>query len=196
GGSTTVLKERVDVLDGEVIGCSVMSCNALREFYAQATQDAKDEGVLLSLHLKATMMKVSDPIMFGHAVTVYYADVFEKHRQLFDELGVEPNNGIGDVYAKIETLPEPKRAEIEADIEAVYRMRPPLAMVDSDKGITNLHVPSNVIIDASMPAAIRASGKMWGPDGKLHDTKAMVPDRCDGGIYQAVIDDCKRRGAF
>ncbi|HEX6995590.1 MAG TPA: NADP-dependent isocitrate dehydrogenase, partial [Gammaproteobacteria bacterium] len=196
GGRTTVLKERVDVLDGEVIGSAVMSAKALREFYAKATQDAKDEGVLLSLHLKATMMKVSDPIMFGHAVTVYYEDVFKKHAQLFDELGVEPNNGIGDVYAKIESLPEAKRAEIEADIEAVYRKRPPLAMVDSDKGITNLHVPSNVIIDASMPAAIRAGGKMWGPDGQLHDTKAMIPDRCYAGIYQAVIDDCKRRGAF
>jgi len=196
GGGTTVLKERVDVLDGEVIASAVMSCGALREFYAKSTDDAKDEGVLLSLHLKATMMKVSDPIMFGHAVTVYYADVFEKHAQLFEELGVEPNNGIGDVYAKIEALPEAKRAEIEADIEAVYRKRPPLAMVDSDKGITNLHVPSNVIIDASMPAAIRAGGKMWGPDGQLHDTKAMIPDRCYAGIYQAVIDDCKRRGAF
>jgi len=196
GGRTTVLKERVDVLDGEVIGSSVMSAKALREFYAKATQDAKDEGVLLSLHLKATMMKVSDPIMFGHAVTVYYEDVFKKHAQLFDELGVEPNNGIGDVYAKIEALPEAKRAEIQADIDAVYRKRPPLAMVDSDKGITNLHVPSNVIIDASMPAAIRAGGKMWGPDGQLHDTKAMIPDRCYAGIYQAVIDDCKRRGAF
>ncbi len=196
GGRTTVLKERVDVLDGEVIGSAVMSAKALREFYASATQAAKDEGVLLSLHLKATMMKVSDPIMFGHAVTVYYEDVFTKHAALFDELGVEPNNGIGDVYAKIEALPEAKRAEIEADIEAVYRKRPPLAMVDSDKGITNLHVPSNVIIDASMPAAIRAGGKMWGPDGQLHDTKAMIPDRCYAGIYQAVIDDCKRRGAF
>src|SRR5690606_10106386 len=141
-------------------------------------------------------VKVSGPIMFGHAVTVYYEDVFTKHAALFDELGVEPNNGIGDVYAKIEALPEAKRAEIEADIEAVYRKRPPLAMVDSDKGITNLHVPSNVIIDASMPAAIRAGGKMWGPDGQLHDTKAMIPDRCYAGIYQAVIDDCKRRGAF
>src|SRR5690606_24318943 len=157
---------------------------------------AKEQGVLLSLHLKATMMKVSDPIMVGHAVTVYYRDVFEKHAALFEEIGVEPNNGIGDVYAKIESLPEAKRKEIEADIEAVYRVRPPLAMVDSDKGITNLHVPSNVIIDASMPAAIRASGKMWGPDGKLHDTKALIPDRCYAGIYQAVIDDCKRRGAF
>jgi isocitrate dehydrogenase len=196
GGRTTVLKERVDVLDGEVIASSVMSCKALREFYAKATEEAKDEGVLLSLHVKATMMKVSDPIIFGHAVTVYYADVFEKHAALFDEIGVEPNNGIGDVYAKLESLPEAKRAEIEADIEAVYRKRPPLAMVDSDKGITNLHVPSNVIIDASMPAAIRSSGKMWGPDGKLHDTKAMIPDRCYAGIYQAVIDDCKRHGAF
>src|SRR5690606_3706923 len=154
------------------------------------------QGVLLSLHLKATMMKVSDPIMFGHAVTVYYSDLFEKHAKLFAELGVEPNNGIGDLYAKLASVPEAQRAEIEADIDAVYRKRPRLAMVDSDRGITNLHVPSDVIIDASMPAAIRASGKMWGPDGKLHDMKAMIPDRCYAGIYQAVIDDCKLHGAF
>jgi len=195
-GNVTVLKPSVEVLDGEVVSMAAMSCRKLREFYDVETRRAKEQGVLLSLHLKATMMKVSDPIMFGHAVTVYYRDVFEKHAALFEEIGVEPNNGIGDVYAKIESLPEAKRKEIEADIEAVYRVRPPLAMVDSDKGITNLHVPSNVIIDASMPAAIRASGKMWGPDGKLHDTKALIPDRCYAGIYQAVIDDCKRRGAF
>lgn len=195
-GKTTVLKPDVDVLDGEVISTAAMSCRALREFYEAETNRAKAEGVLLSLHLKATMMKVSDPIMFGHAVSVYYRDVFDKHAALFDEIGVEPNNGIGDVYAKIEPLPADKRAEIEADIDAVYEARPPLAMVDSDKGITNLHVPSNVIIDASMPAAIRSSGKMWGPDGKLHDTKAMIPDRCYAGIYQAVIDDCKQHGAF
>ena len=196
GGAKTVLKESVDVLQGEVIAASVMSCRELRAFYAKETEDAKARGVLLSLHLKATMMKVSDPIMFGHAVTVYYEDVFGKHAPLFEELGVEPNNGIGDVYAKLEGLPEDRRAKIEADIEGVYTARPPLAMVDSDKGITNLHVPSNVIIDASMPAAIRSSGRMWGPDGKLHDMKAMIPDRCYAGIYQAVIDDCKRNGAL
>ncbi|HEX7081429.1 MAG TPA: NADP-dependent isocitrate dehydrogenase [Gammaproteobacteria bacterium] len=195
-GEKHVLKDRVEVLDGETIAAAVMSCRELRAFYEKEIDDAKSQGVLLSLHLKATMMKVSDPIMFGHAVTVYYRDVFEKYATLFDELGVEPNNGIGDVYAKIESLPREKRAAIEEEIGAVYRKRPPLAMVDSDKGITNLHVPSNVIIDASMPAAIRSSGKMWGPDGRLHDTKAMIPDRCYAGIYQAVIDDCKQHGAF
>jgi isocitrate dehydrogenase len=152
--------------------------------------------VLLSLHLKATMMKVSDPIMFGHAVTVFYKDVFDKHAAVFAELGVDPKNGVGDVYAKIVGLPDAQRAEIEADIQTVYAHRPELAMVDSDKGITNLHVPSNVIIDASMPAALRSSGKMWGPDGKLHDTKALIPDRCYAGIYQEVIDFCKKNGAF
>jgi isocitrate dehydrogenase len=152
--------------------------------------------VLLSLHLKATMMKVSDPIMFGHCVSVYYADVFAKQRAVLDELGVEPNNGIGDLYAKIKSLPDAQRAAIEADVQAVYKKQPELAMVDSSKGITNLHVPSDVIIDASMPAAIRSSGQMWGPDGKLHDMKAMVPDRCYAGIYQEVIDDCRKNGAF
>jgi isocitrate dehydrogenase len=141
-------------------------------------------------------MKVSDPIMFGHAVTVYYRDVFEKHAALFAELGVEPNNGIGDVYSRIAALPNAQRTEIEADIQAVYDSRPALAMVDSDKGITNLHVPSNVIVDASMPAAIRSSGQMWGPDGQLHDTRAMIPDRCYAGIYQEVIAFCKKHGAF
>jgi isocitrate dehydrogenase len=150
----------------------------------------------VSLHVKATMMKVSDPILFGHAVTIYYKDVFAKHAETFKQLGVEPNNGIGDVYAKIADLPAAKRKEIEADIEAVYRAQAPPAMVDSDKGITNFHVPSNVIIDASMPAAIRSSGKMWGPDGKLHDMKAMIPDRCYAGIYQVVLDDCRKNGAF
>jgi isocitrate dehydrogenase len=157
---------------------------------------ARQDDVLLSLHLKATMMKVSDPIMFGHAVTVYYSDVFEKHAALFADLGVEANNGIGDVYARIADLPDAQRAEIEADIQAQYESRPALAMVDSDKGITNLHVPSNIIIDASMPAAIRSSGQMWGPDGKLKDTRAMIPDRCYAGIYQEVIADCKKHGAY
>jgi isocitrate dehydrogenase len=174
----------------------MMSRRALQEFFAREIADAKDKGVLLSLHLKATMMKVSDPIMFGHAVTAYYKDVFAKHATLFDSLGVDPDNGIGDVYKKIQTLPAEIRAVIEADIQAVYATRPPLAMVDSSKGITNLHVPSDVIIDASMPAAIRASGQMWGPDGKLHDMEAMIPDRSYAGIYQATIDDCKQHGAF
>jgi isocitrate dehydrogenase len=195
-GQTQVLKEKVSLLAGEVMDAAVMNRKALRAFLEQQTEDAKAQGVLLSLHLKATMMKVSDPIMFGHAVTVYYQDVFEKHAATFTELGVDPNNGIGDVYAKIAKLPDDKRAEIEGDIQAVYQTRPEQAMVDSDKGITNLHVPSNVIIDASMPAALRSSGQMWGPDGKLHDMKAMIPDRCYGGIYQAVIDFCKANGAF
>jgi isocitrate dehydrogenase len=184
------------VLNDELVDATVMSCKALRSFYAKEIDAARDEDVLLSLHLKATMMKVSDPIMFGHAVTVYYRDVFEKHGELFDELGVDPRNGIGDVYAKIADLPPSQRKSIEADIQAVYETRPRMAMVDSDKGITNLHVPSNVIIDASMPAAIRSSGQMWGPDGKLADTKAVIPDRCYAGIYQAVIDFCRENGAF
>ncbi|GMR17049.1 MAG: NADP-dependent isocitrate dehydrogenase [Gammaproteobacteria bacterium] len=196
GGSATVLKEKTPVLAGEVIDAAVMSCAALREFYTAQIEDAHAAGVLLSLHLKATMMKVSDPIMFGHAVTLYYEDVFARHGALFDELGVEPDYGIGDVYDKISALPAQQRAAIEADIAAVYATRPALAMVDSDKGIGNLHVPSNVIVDASMPAAIRASGQMWGPDGKLHDTKMMIPDRSYAGIYQEVIDDCKAHGAF
>ncbi len=195
-GATTVLKESLALQAGEIIDAAVMSRSALRNFLAQQIEDAKANDVLLSLHLKATMMKVSDPIIFGHAVSVFYHDVFEKHAELFDELGIEANNGIGDVYAKIETLPEDQQAAIKADIEAVYLKRPKLAMVDSDKGITNLHVPSNVIIDASMPAAIRTSGKMWGPNGKLHDMKAIIPDRCYAGIYQATIDFCKEHGAF
>lgn len=195
-GSITILKEATPVIQGEVIDASVMSRHSLREFFARSTEDAKKEGVLLSLHLKATMMKVSDPIMFGHAVTVYYKDVFDKHASVFDRIGVEPNNGIGDVYSRIEELPADQQAEIRADIEAVYDTRPPLAMVNSDKGITNLHVPSDVIVDASMPAALRASGKMWGPDGELHDTKAMIPDRCYAGIYQEAFDFCKKNGAF
>ena len=196
GGEATVLKEAVPVQANEIIDASVMSCRKLRDFFEQATRDAKDEGVLLSLHMKATMMKVSDPIIFGHAVSVYYRDVFSKHAATFDKLGVDTRNGLGDVYAKIAQLPDEQRKEIEADIQAVYDKRPALAMVNSDKGITNLHVPSDIIIDASMPAALRSSGKMWGPDGKLHDTKAMIPDRNYAGIYQAVIDFCKQNGAF
>jgi len=196
GDGVTVLREAVPVLEDEVIDASVMNRDALRAFFAEEIDAAKTENVLLSLHLKATMMKVSDPIMFGHAVTVYYHDVFEKHAALFDDLGIDPNNGVGDVYAKIVGLPDAQRSEIEADIATVYESRPELAMVDSDKGITNLHVPSNVIIDASMPAAIRASGQMWGPDGKLHDTKALIPDRCYAGIYKRAVDFCRENGAF
>jgi isocitrate dehydrogenase len=195
-GEKTVLKDGIGVKEGDVIAGASLNRRALRDFYAKQIADAKAKGLLLSLHLKATMMKVSDPIMFGHAVEVYYQDVFKKHADTLREIGVEPNNGIGDLYTKMKGLPEAKRSEIEADLAAVYAARPELAMVDSSKGITNLHVPSDVIIDASMPAAIRASGQMWGPDGKLHDTKAMIPDRCYAGIYQEVIDDCRKNGAF
>jgi isocitrate dehydrogenase len=195
-GKATVLKPSVKVAPGDLLAAARMSRAALRQFFATAIDEAKAAGVLLSLHLKATMMKVSDPIMFGHAVKAYYKDVFDKHDALFATLGIDPDNGIGDVYAKIQALPADQRAAIEADIKAIYATRPPLAMVDSSKGITNLHVPSDVIVDASMPAAIRSSGQMWGPDGKLHDTKAMIPDRSYAGIYQVVIDDCKANGAF
>ena len=195
-GSETVLREQVPVLEGELVDSSRMDCAALGAFFAKEMDAARDEGVLLSLHLKATMMKVSDPIMFGHAVKVYYKDVFEKYGDVFDSIGVDANNGVGDVYAKISALPEDQRAAIEADLAAVYKQRPALAMVDSDNGITNLHVPSDVIIDASMPAAIRTSGQMWGPDGKLADTKAMIPDRCYAGIYDEVINFCRQHGAF
>jgi len=195
-GKITVLKEPAALKAGEVIDACVMNRRALRAFYEQQMQDAKREGTLLSLHLKATMMKISDPIMFGHAVSVYFKDVFAKHAALFKELGINPNNGLGDIYAKIAGLPDAQRAEIEADIRACYKSRPELAMVDTEKGITNLHVPNSVIVDASMPAMIRESGKMWGPDGKLHDTMAMIPDRCYAGIYQETIEDCKKHGAF
>jgi isocitrate dehydrogenase len=195
-GQVTMLKTSTPLLAGEVIDATTMNRSALREFYAREIEVAKAEGMLLSLHLKATMMKVSDPIMFGHAVTVFFAEVFAKHADTFAELGIDANNGLGDVYAKIANLPADEKAAIEADIQAVYNDRPELAMVDSDKGITNLHVPSDIIIDASMPAAIRSSGQMWGPDGKLHDTKALIPDRCYAGIYQAVIAFCKQHGAF
>ena len=195
-GETKVLKEELALLPGEVIDSARMSVGKLREFYEQATNEAKDSGILLSLHLKATMMKVSDPIMFGHAVSVFFKDVFEKHAAKFEELGVDVKNGLGDVYAKIQSLPEAEREAIEADIEWVYRNRPELAMVNSDKGITNLHVPNDVIVDASMPAMIRSSGQMWGPDGELHDTVAMIPDRCYAGVYQETIDFCKQNGAF
>jgi isocitrate dehydrogenase len=195
-GETQVLKQAVPVLAGEVIDAAVMSCGKLCVFFDKAMQAARDDGVLLSLHMKATMMKVSDPIIFGHAVQVYYREVFAKHAAEFDELGVDTRNGLGDVYAKIASLPDNKRREIEADLQAAYSVRPKLAMVNSDKGITNLHVPSDVIVDASMPAMIRSSGKMWGPDGQLHDTLALIPDRNYAGVYQAVIDDCRQHGAF
>lgn len=195
-GSTKVLKESTKVLAGEIIDASVLSKKALRTYIAEQIEDAKNKGVLLSVHLKATMMKVSDPIIFGHFVSVFYAPVLEKHAAVLGELGVDLNNGLGDLYAKIKSLPADKQAEIEGDIKALYATRPALAMVNSDKGITNLHVPSDVIVDASMPAMIRDSGKMWNTEGKLQDTKACIPDRCYAGIYQVVIDDCKKHGAF
>jgi isocitrate dehydrogenase len=195
-GTVTVLKKGIALQAGEILDTAVMRVAALRRFYAEQIADAQANGLLLSLHLKATMMKISDPVMFGHAVTVYFADLFTKHAETFSALGVNPRNGLGDVYAKIASLPEAQRAEIERDITATYAARPRLAMVDSDKGITNLHVPNDVIIDASMPVVVRDSGKMWGPDGKLHDTKALVPDRCYAAIYQAVFDDCREHGAY
>jgi len=195
-GDVTLLKSKLPLLDKEIIDASVMSKSALVEFFETEINKAKEEDVLLSLHLKATMMKVSDPIMFGHAVKVFYKDVFAKHAATFEQLGVDANNGIGDVYAKIARLPAEQKAEIEADLQAVYATRPEMAMVDSDKGITNLHVPSDVIIDASMPAALRASGQMWGPDGKQKDTKFMIPDRNYAGVFSAVVDFCRENGAF
>ncbi|MEC8325470.1 MAG: NADP-dependent isocitrate dehydrogenase [Pseudomonadota bacterium] len=195
-GDVEVLKASVPLLAGEIIDSSVMNAAALNTYLEREINAAKDEDVLLSLHMKATMMKVSDPIIFGHAVKVFYKDVFAKHAATFEKLGVDANNGIGDVYAKIAQLDDATRAEIEADLQAVYANRPALAMVDSDRGITNLHVPSDIIIDASMPACIRSSGQMWGPDGKLKDTKALIPDRCYASVYQATIDFCKENGAF
>ncbi|QXC56596.1 NADP-dependent isocitrate dehydrogenase [Vibrio mimicus] len=195
-GAVKVLKKPFALQDKEIIDTSVMSKKALIAFFEKEIADAKAQDVLFSLHMKATMMKVSDPVIFGHAVKVYYKAVFDKYGQLFDQLGVDVNNGLGDVYAKIQSLPEAQRAEIEAAIQAVYATQPPLAMVDSDRGITNLHVPSDVIVDASMPAMIRTSGQMWGPDGKQKDTKATIPDRCYAGVYQTVIDFCKQNGAF
>ena len=181
---------------GEIIDAAVMSRKALRAFFAEQIEAAKKEGVLFSLHVKATMMKISDPIVFGHAVSVFFADVIEKHAATLKRLGVNPNNGFGDLLTKIETLPEAEKEAIKADIAAEYAKRPGLAMVNSDKGITNLHVPSDVIVDASMPAMIRESGRMWGADGKLHDVDAVIPDRSYARLYQAVIEDCKAHGAF
>ena len=195
-GTTTVLKEKTAVQAGEIIDCSVMSKTALRQFVAAEIEDAKKKGVLFSVHLKATMMKVSDPIMFGQIVAEFYKGALEKHADVLKEIGFNLNNGIGDLYARIKALPAEKQAEIEADIQAVYADRPALAMVNSDKGITNLHVPSDVIVDASMPAMIRDSGKMWNTEGKLQDTKAVIPDRCYATIYQATIEDCQKHGAF
>lgn len=195
-GSTKTLKEKTAVDVGDVIDAAVMSRNALRAFYAATIEETKQLGILLSLHVKATMMKVSDPVIFGHAVTVYFKDVFDKYGELFAQIGVNPNNGLGDLYAKIDKLPADQKAAIEADIQAVYAQQPQLAMVDSDKGITNLHVPSDVIVDASMAASIRSSGKMYGTDGKLYDTVAMIPDRSYATMYQEIIRFCQEHGAF
>ena len=195
-GNTTVLKDKTSVLAGEIIDCAVMSKKALRAFVAREIEDAKKLGVLFSVHLKATMMKVSDPIMFGEFVAEYYQEALSKHADVLKEIGFNLHNGIGDLYARIKDLPADQQAQIEADVKAVYATRPALAMVNSDKGITNLHVPSDVIVDASMPAMIRDSGKMWNNDGVLQDTKAVIPDRCYATIYQAVIEDCKQHGAF
>jgi isocitrate dehydrogenase len=195
-GKTTVLKDKLTASKGEILDGTFMSKKALRAFYAEQIEDAKKNGQLLSLHLKATMMKISDPIMFGHAVSVFYKDVFDKHASTFKELGVNPNMGLGDLYNKIQGLPEAKKAEIGADIKAVYENRPALAMVDSDNGITNLHVPNDIIVDASMPVVVRESGKMWNAEGKLQDTKAMIPDRCYATIYKTIIEDCQKNGAL
>ncbi|OFZ21865.1 MAG: isocitrate dehydrogenase (NADP(+)) [Bdellovibrionales bacterium RIFOXYA1_FULL_36_14] len=192
----TVLKDNLKVLEGEVVDASVLNVGKLREFYRKEIRDAKEKDVLFSLHLKATMMKISDPILFGHAVTVFFSEVFEKYATDFKNIGVDPNNGLGDVYTKIQNLPEMKKAEIEAALKVCLDKGPRVAMVNSDKGITNFHVPSDVIVDASMPAAIRSSGQMWGADGKAYDTKFVIPDRSYAGIYQATIEFCKKHGKF
>ena len=195
-GTVTVLKDGIGLLAGEVVDSSVMSAQKLQEFFIKEIDSAKEQDVLFSVHLKATMMKVSDPIIFGHVVRAYFSDVFEKYGEVFESIGVDPNNGVGDLERKIQSLGDDLREEIETAIKNTYDIRPPLAMVDSDKGITNLHVPSDVIIDASMPAAIRTSGQMWGPDGKQKDTKFVIPDRSYSGVYREVIDFCKKNGAF
>lgn len=195
-GKNTTLKDNIKVQNKEILDMASININMLKEFFAKEISSAKKQEILLSLHLKATMMKVSDPIIFGHAVTSYYAKTFEEYEKTLKDIGVNPKNGIGDLLAKIKLLPPEKQIEIEQSIDATYEYQPSIAMVDSDKGITNLHVPSNIIIDASMPAMLRASGKMWGSDGKLYDTKALIPDRCYATIYQEIIDFCKLNGAF
>ncbi len=195
-GIVTVLKEAVELESSEVIDASVMSCRALQEFMVKEINDAKDQDVLFSLHLKCTMMKVSDPIVFGHAVSIFFRDVLEKHKVTLSELGWKPANGLGNLYSKLDRLPPDQMSTIKTDIKMEYEKRPHMAMVDSERGISNLHVPSDVIIDASVPAAIRTSGRMWGPDGELHDTKFVIPDRCYVGVYEEVINFCKKHGAF
>ena len=195
-GRVTELKSGIPLQSGEIIDCAVMNVRELREFYAEEMAQAKADGVLLSLHVKTTMMRVSDPIIFGHCVSVYYQDVLEKHAADLGELAVNPDNGIAELYTKIQSLPEGKRAEIEADIQAVYGVRPELSMVNSNRGITNLHVPSDTIIDASMPVIVRDGGRTWGPDNELHDTIALIPDRSYATLYQSIIEDCQEHGAF
>ncbi len=195
-GSVTVLKADIPLLADEIVDCTAMNVKALRRFYADQMEKAKADGVLLGLHLKSTMMRVSDPIIFGHCVSVYYQDVLTKHAAVLGDLGVNPDNGMAELYTKIESLPEAKRAEIEADIQAVYNARPELMMVNSSRGITSLHVPSDVIIDATMPVIVRDGGRTWGPDNELHDTIAMIPDRSYASLYQAIIEDCQKHGAF
>ncbi len=195
-GRPTVLKADIPLSAGEIIDCAAMDIRELRTFYAEEMDKAKADGVLLSLHVKTTMMRVSDPMIFGHCVSVFYEDVFKKHPAEMDEIMVNPDNGIAELYTKLQDLTEEKRAEIEADIQEVYKARPELMMVDSSRGITNLHVPSDVIIDATMPVMVRDGGKTWGPDNELHDTVAMIPDRSYATLYQAVIEDCKEHGAF
>lgn len=195
-GRPTVLKADIPLSAGEIIDCAAMDIRELRTFYAEEMDKAKADGVLLSLHVKTTMMRVSDPMIFGHCVSVFYEDVFKKHPAEMDEIMVNPDNGIAELYTKLQDLTEEKRAEIEADIEEVYKVRPELMMVDSSRGITNLHVPSDVIIDATMPVLVRDGGKTWGPDNELHDTVAMIPDRSYATLYQAVIENCKEHGAF
>ena len=195
-GRVTELKSGIPLQSGEIVDCAVMNVRELREFYGEEIANAKAEGVLLSLHVKSTMMRVSDPIIFGHCVSVYYQDVFDKHAADLGELAVNPDNGIAELYTKIQSLPEGKRAEIEADIQAVYSVRPELSMVNSNRGITNLHVPSDTIIDASMPVIVRDGGRTWGPDNELHDTIALIPDRSYATLYQSIIEDCQEHGAF
>jgi isocitrate dehydrogenase len=195
-GHTTILKDGLTATPGEILDGTFMSVKALRKFYEEQIDDARNSGQLLSLHLKATMMKVSDPILFGHAVCVFFKDVFQKHAAAFKAAGVNPNLGLGDLTKKIQSLPEAKRSEIEADIKATYAKRPALAMVDSDNGITNLHAPNDIIVDASMPVVVRDSGKMWNAEGKLQDTKAMIPDRCYSTMYEEIIENCKTFGAL
>ena len=195
-GETTILKDNLKLLESEVIDASVMSAKALREFIQREIDDAKDQDILFSLHLKATMMKVSDPIIFGHCISIFYAHILKKHADSLEYIGFNPNNGIGDLYAKLGELPTNTQSKIKEDIETLYSNRPALAMVNSDQGITNLHVPSDVIIDASMPAMIRTSGRMWGPDGEPCDTKAVIPDRSYAGVYRETINFCKTNGAF